>query len=110
MKFFKTIFSPKKEPKAFLKNLFLLNRKSLNLNRYISNSLNNIFLLRFTKLFVKNKYPRNRQWSKNIIYFGIWLNVVIVYLTFLYCYHFTFNIGYIWWLSIIFVISLIQKI
>ena len=58
--FFKNILqNPKK--KFFRKNFFF---KKIGI-------LNNFYFLRKIKIFVKNKYSRNRQWSKNMIYFGV---------------------------------------
>ena len=71
MKNFKTYLQFKKEKKSIIKKLIFLSKNCFNLSLYKTNLLYNIFVLRFSKLFVKNKYPRNRQWSKNIIYFGI---------------------------------------
>ena len=70
-------------------------------NRFSSKVNFFYYFLRKNKLFIKNKYPRNRQWSKNIIYFGIWLNILIIFLAFLYCYHFLFNLDYFWWVIFI---------
>jgi len=97
--------APKKETKTstFLKKT---QKTSYFFIKFYNQSIFNYFLLRKVKIFVKNKYPRNRQWSKNIIYFGVWLNILIVYLTFFYCYHFLFNFGYLWWINFFFFYSL----
>ena len=58
----------------------------------------NYFFLRKNKTFIKNRYPRNRQWSKNIIYFGFWLNILLVYFSYIFCYHYAFILNYFWWL------------
>ena len=65
----------------------------------ISNFVRILFEFAFS--FIKNKYPRNRQWSKNIIYFGVWLNIVLVYFSYIFCYHYSFILNYIWWLTLI---------
>lgn len=58
---------------------------------------NKILLLRKTRSFLKSKVTRTRQWSKVIVFFGLWFNLGSIYFTFLYCYQFYFNIYEYWW-------------
>jgi len=75
--------------------VFLQNKFQHILVQFSSSSLKQtVFLLRSQRLFVKNKYARNRQWSKNIIYFGVLMNIVFLYGVTLYCYHYTMNLSY----------------
>jgi len=56
-----------------------------------------IFFLRKTEIFSKNRYARNRQTCRVIVYWTLWLNVVVIYGLYFYFYQFVFNFGYIWW-------------
>ena len=56
-----------KRKKRLLRNLVAFFNKNVRRKKIKLN----FFFLRKNKVFIKNKYPRNRQWSKNIIYFGI---------------------------------------
>lgn len=56
------------------------------------------FFLRKNKTFLKSKYTRTRQWSKSIVYFGLWFNLGSIYFSFLYTYQWYINISAYWWL------------
>jgi hypothetical protein len=56
-----------------------------------------IQFLRKTNTFIKSKYSKNRQWSKVIVYFGLWFGVISVFAITYYTYHFLFIFSYLWW-------------
>ena len=59
------------------------------------NTVNIFFFLRRVKLFVKGKYSRSRQYSKNIIYFGIWFNITTYVFMFVYCYKYFLIVSFL---------------
>ena len=68
---------------------------------------NNIFFfLRRVKLFVKGKYSRSRQYSKNMIYFGIWMNILVYFLLLTYCYKYSIVASYSGFSFLIFIFFL----
>ena len=77
--------------KMFLNSLFSIKQYILGLRR--------------NKTFLKSKYTRTRQWSKSIVYFGLWFNLISIYLSFFYCYQFYFNLLEYWWVWYCIVIS-----
>lgn len=110
-KIFKNLeFQAKKKPLKRKK------RKLINLVAFFNKNARrkkvklNFFFLRKNKIFIKNKYPRNRQWSKNVIYFGVWLNITLVYFSYIFCYHYAFVLNYIWWISFFIFYSLSIKL
>ncbi len=72
-----------------LSNLFIFN----------SNTENTILFLRKARLFVKSRYSRNRQWSKLIVYFGLWFNIISVVWSIYYCYRYIFIFSHLYWLA-----------
>lgn len=76
----------------------------------IFNMLTNYFLttptilfLRKARIFVKSRYSRNRQWSKSIVYFGLWFNIISVIWSLYYCYRYVFIFSHLYWLGFVFV-------
>ena len=69
-----------------------------------------IFFLRHTKSFVKSRYSRGRQWSKVIVYFGLWFNIGSVLGSFFFCYQFSFRLSYCWWILFILVNSFLFRL
>lgn len=55
-----------------------------------------VFFLRKTNTFIKSKYSKNRQWSKSIVYFGLWFGVISAFTLTYYNYRFLFAFSYIW--------------
>lgn len=62
-----------------------------------------ILFLRKARLFVKSRYSRNRQWSKSIVYFGLWFNIISVIWSLYYCYRYVFIFSHLYWLGFVFV-------
>lgn len=60
-------------------------------------ALTNVYFLRKTNTFIKSKYSRNRQWSKSIVYFGLWFGVISAFVITYYTYRFLFVFSYLWW-------------
>lgn len=86
----------------FIKNR-LWNMFTFVFPRWIN--LINIFFLRKTNTFIKSKYSKNRQWSKSIVYFGLWFGVICAFTFTYYNYRFLFSFSYLWWLPIIFILT-----
>lgn len=63
-----------------------------------------VYFLRKNPTFIKSKYSKNRQWSKSIVYFGLWFGVISAYILLYYCYRFTVTFSYTWWMVAIFLI------
>ena len=63
----------------------------------------NLLFLRKARLFVKSRYSRNRQWSKSIVYFGLWFNITSVIWTVYYCYRYIFIFSHLYWLGAVMV-------
>lgn len=66
--------------------------------------------LRKNKTFIKSKYTRTRQWSKSIVYFGLWFNIISIYFGFLYLYQFYFVFSSYWWLFYVICLSFTMRI
>ena len=56
-----------------------------------------IYFLRKNKTFIKSKYSRTRQWSKVIVYFGLWYGILSVWFMMLHAYKFIFVLAFAWW-------------
>lgn len=65
----------------------------------------NIFFLRKNKVFNKSRYSRNRQTYRTGFYLCILLNIILIIGLCFAFYKFSMNIGYFWWLTIIFVFN-----
>ena len=59
----------------------------------------NILFLRKTNTFIKSKYSKNRQWSKSIVYFGLWFGVISAFAFTYYNYRFLFTASYLCWVA-----------
>lgn len=93
-----------------------INSALLNASSQIWSSLKFLFprfigyvsvnFLRKTNTFIKSKYSKNRQWSKSIVYFGLWFGVISAFTFTYFNYRFLFTLSYIWWLpaTIVFII------
>lgn len=55
--------------------------------------------LRKTNTFIKSKYSKNRQWSKSIVYFGLWFGVISAFTFTYFNYRFMFSFSYLWWVG-----------
>lgn len=55
-----------------------------------------VLFLRKTNTFIKSKYSKNRQWSKSIVYFGLWFGVISAFALTYYNYRFLFSFSYLW--------------
>ena len=86
-----------------------------NINSFVSLTypefykIQTFFFLRKNKTFIKSKYSRSRQWSKVIVYFGLWYGIVSVFFLMAYCYRFLFIFSYIWWLPTIIILIIFLK-
>ena len=78
--------------------------KLSNLFTYNANTENTLLFLRKARLFVKSRYSRNRQWSKSIVYFGLWFNIISVIWSIYYCYRYIFIFSHLYWLGAAFVL------
>lgn len=56
-----------------------------------------VSFLRKTNTFIKSKYSKNRQWSKSIVYFGLWFGVISAFTFTYFNYRFMFSFSYLWW-------------
>lgn len=54
-----------------------------------------VFFLRKNSTFIKSKYSKNRQWSKVIVYFGLWFGVISAFAITYYTYRFLFIFSYL---------------
>ena len=77
-------------------NKYNLNKLQSKLNLWYLNNIE-IFFLRKNKSFIKSKYSRTRQWSKVIVYFGLWYGVWSVLILLFFCYRYMFIFSYLWW-------------
>ena len=64
--------------------------------RKFQNKYTSLFL-RKNKTFLKSKITRTRQWSKTIVFFGLWFNIGSIYFCNLYFYQWYINLSYYWW-------------
>lgn len=92
MKWLKTI----KLIKINFVNKYNLNKIQSKLNLLFISKLE-MFFLRKNKTFIKSKYSRTRQWSKVIVYFGLWYGVWSVLILLFFCYRYMFIFSYLWW-------------
>lgn len=66
--------------------------------------------LRKSRLFIKSRYSRNRQWSKSIVYFGLWFNIISVIGGMFYCYRYIFIFSYFYIIGFIFVLIVALRV
>lgn len=104
MNFFKNILIKKV---TFL-NKYNLNKLQSKLNLWYLNNIE-IFFLRKNKSFIKSKYSRTRQWSKVIVYFGLWYGVWSVLILLFFCYRYMFVFSYLWWGVFLVILSITIK-
>lgn len=86
--------------KKIVKNFRNLNSRIWNAMKFLFPrfvGLVVVYFLRKTNTFIKSKYSKNRQWSKSIVYFGLWFGVISVFAITYYSYRFLFNFSYLWW-------------
>lgn len=67
----------------------------------------NVYFLRKTNTFIKSKYSKNRQWSKSIVYFGLWFGVVSAFTFTYYNYRFLFILSYLWWFGAMIALTIV---
>ena len=60
------------------------------------------FVVRKSKSFNKGRYSRNRQTYRTGVYWCLYFNLVFVLPTYYYCYKFSFNFGYLWYIGFFF--------
>jgi hypothetical protein len=60
-------------------------------------NITTVMFFRKNRTFIKSKYSRTRQWSKVIVYFGLWYGVLSIWFMMLHTYKFIFILSYIWW-------------
>lgn len=88
-----------------LKSLFYFSRfLYFNTNNRVT-----AYFLRKNNTFIKSKYSRTRQWSKSIVYFGYCMNILGIFLLFMYCYRLIFIWSYLWWLGFVFLTFFVFK-
>ena len=64
-----------------------------NLNFYKTNTkLSN---LRKSKVFIKSRFSRNRQWCRPIVFWSIWMNCLFAGYASAVFYGFQFHVGYV---------------
>ena len=68
-----------------------------------------VFFLRKTRTFIKSKYSRARQWSKTIVYFGLWYGVTSIWFMMIHTYKFIFVLSYVWLLPALFCIVILLR-
>lgn len=92
-------------------NLNILNKFNYFFYKLYTKNYNfiKILFLRKNKSFIKSKYSRTRQWSKVIVYFGLWYGILSIYVTTLYCYHYLFIFSYTWWIISIILLLITLK-
>ncbi len=57
-----------------------------------------LFFLRRVRSFNKSRYSRNRQLARVIFYFGLYINILVIYGTFSVLYGFVFKFNHTIWL------------
>jgi hypothetical protein len=57
---------------------------------------------RKTRIFNKSRYSRNRQNVRVTFYFGLYFNIIIIYVVFSLFYNIAFFLSYNWWFYCIF--------
>lgn len=57
-----------------------------------------LFFLRRVRSFNKSRYSRNRQLARVIFYFGLYINLLVIYGSFSVLYGFVFKLNYAIWL------------
>jgi len=62
----------------------------------------NNFFSRKMRIFNKNRYSRNRQNVRTIFYFGLYINIAIIYTVYSIFYGFVINLSYNWWFLFLF--------
>lgn len=65
------------------------------------------FFLRKVRSFNKSRYARNRQLARVIFYFGLFINILIIYGSFSMLYGFVFKFNYSIWISYVIIASFI---
>lgn len=73
--------------------------KNLSLNNILTN------VLRVSKIFNKGRYSRNRQTYRTGVYWCLYFNLLFILTAYYYFYKFTFNFGYLWYLSFFMLIT-----
>ena len=59
--------------------------------------MGSLLLLRKVRVFNKSRYARNRQLARVIFYFGLYINLLVIYGTFSMLYGFVFKFNYAIW-------------
>lgn len=67
------------------------------LNYLNKNIVSNV--IRSSKIFNKGRYSRNRQTYRTGVYWCLYFNLLFILLAYYYCYKFSFNFGYLWYLA-----------
>ena len=62
--------------------------------RFYENNIN-VSILRKSKIFIKSRFSRNRQWCRPIVIWSVWINVLFLGFSIVIFYGFKFKIGYI---------------
>lgn len=57
-----------------------------------------LFFLRKVRSFNKSRYARNRQLARVIFYFGLYINILVIYGSFSMLYGFVFKLNYTIWI------------
>jgi hypothetical protein len=57
---------------------------------------------RKVRIFNKSRYSRNRQNVRVTFYFGLYINIVVIYLVFSVFYNIAFFLSYNWWFYFVF--------
>jgi len=79
---------------------------------YSKNCYQNVFkvrsklkglVLRKSKSFNKGRYSRNRQTYRTGVYWCLYFNLVFILPAYYYCYKFSFNFGYLWYIGFFFI-------
>ena len=65
------------------------------------------FFLRKVRSFNKSRYARNRQLARVIFYFGLFINILVIYGSFSMLYGFVFKFNHSIWISYILISSFI---
>jgi len=64
-----------------------------------------LLLLRRVRSFNKSRYSRNRQTARVIFYFGVYVNIAVIYAVQSFLYGFVFRLSQWWWIVYVFFLA-----
>ena len=60
--------------------------------------------VRKVRIFNKSRYSRNRQNVRATFYFGLYVNILVIYIVFSLFYNIAFFLTYNWWFYFVFLL------